>query len=95
MTGAEPPDIRQYAMTHSTFPHETTANQFFNESQFESYRHLGSFEVETIVNEGAFRSPLPPKGEANRIALPTDIPVGLDFDWLAELATRYTAVATV
>lgn len=35
------PDIRQYADTHSAFPHETTADQFFDEEQFEAYRHLG------------------------------------------------------
>ena len=49
LTGNEPPDVKQYAATHPTFPHETTANQFFNESQFESYRHLGSYEIESIV----------------------------------------------
>jgi len=52
INGAEPPDIHQYALTHGEFPHETTANQFFNESQFESYRHLGSHVVETIVTKG-------------------------------------------
>lgn len=49
LRGTEPPDIRQYAATHPTFPHETTANQFFNESQFESYRHLGSYIVDQLV----------------------------------------------
>ena len=57
ITGKEPPDIKQYALTHDDFPHETTANQFFNEAQFESYRHLGSHEVETIAKEGQRRSP--------------------------------------
>ena len=52
ITSHEPPDVRQYSLTHPTFPHETTANQFFNEAQFESYRHLGSYEVETIVRSG-------------------------------------------
>lgn len=52
LTGREPPDIRQYSLTHKDFPHETTANQFFNESQFESYRHLGSVILETLVEEG-------------------------------------------
>jgi hypothetical protein len=33
--------IRSYAMTSKTFPHETTLDQFFTESQFESYRSLG------------------------------------------------------
>ena len=39
-----PPDIMHYRRTHKDFPHETTADQFFDESQFESYRHLG-YEV--------------------------------------------------
>ena len=49
ITGKEPPDIRQYSLTHKDFPHESTANQFFNEAQFESYRHLGWFAVRTIA----------------------------------------------
>ncbi len=35
------PDIGQYADSHATFPHESTVDQFFDESQFEAYRHLG------------------------------------------------------
>jgi hypothetical protein len=34
-------DVLSYAVSHRTFPHDTTANQFFSESQFESYRALG------------------------------------------------------
>lgn len=41
LTGDEDPDIRQYADAHPEFPHETTADQFFDENQFEAYRHLG------------------------------------------------------
>jgi hypothetical protein len=41
MTGDEWPDIRQYADAHEKFPHESTADQFFDENQFEAYRHLG------------------------------------------------------
>ena len=52
LNGTEPPDITQYARTHQAFPHESTANQFFNETQFESYRHLGHHAVRTILNEG-------------------------------------------
>jgi hypothetical protein len=48
VTGREPVDVLQYAMTHDAFPHEATSNQFFNESQFESYRHLGSYVVDCI-----------------------------------------------
>jgi hypothetical protein len=41
MTGDEWVDIRQYAESHPAFPHESTADQFFDETQFEAYRHLG------------------------------------------------------
>lgn len=41
MIGDEWPDIGQYADTHKDFPHETTSDQFFDENQFEAYRHLG------------------------------------------------------
>ena len=34
-------DIRQYNMTHKDFPEQSTADQFFSEDQFESYRKLG------------------------------------------------------
>jgi hypothetical protein len=49
LIGHEPGDVTAYAATHSAFPHETTANQFFNEAQFESYRHLGSHAVDEIL----------------------------------------------
>lgn len=39
--GTEPMSVLSYAIAHGTFPHETTLNQFFSESQFESYRMLG------------------------------------------------------
>lgn len=39
--GTEPMNVLSYAIAHGTFPHETTLNQFFSESQFESYRMLG------------------------------------------------------
>lgn len=41
LTGDEPPDVEEYAKQHEGFPHESTADQFFDESQFESYRRLG------------------------------------------------------
>jgi len=44
--GREPVDVRNYATTHREFPHETTADQWFSESQLESYRALGLHVVE-------------------------------------------------
>jgi hypothetical protein len=52
LTGREPGDVLQYALTHGDFPNESTANQFFNEAQFESYRHLGSFIIDEITRKG-------------------------------------------
>ncbi|OLS63050.1 hypothetical protein [Pseudomonas putida] len=36
-----PVDLVNYASEHPTFPNESTANQFFDEAQFEGYRQLG------------------------------------------------------
>jgi hypothetical protein len=44
----ESADIYNYAQSNSTFPHETTGDQFFSESQFESYRQLGLHTIEQI-----------------------------------------------
>ena len=41
LTGGEDPDILNYATNHTVFPHDTTADQAFDEDQFESYRKLG------------------------------------------------------
>jgi hypothetical protein len=39
--GSEPADVRHYRSQNGAFPHESTSDQFFSESQFESYRALG------------------------------------------------------
>jgi hypothetical protein len=49
LSGDEPVDVRNYAMSHPDFPHETTANQWFGESQFESYRTLGVHTIATLA----------------------------------------------
>jgi hypothetical protein len=46
LTGREPSDIRNYKREHPVFPSDTTLNQWFTESQFESYRRLGQFVAE-------------------------------------------------
>jgi hypothetical protein len=49
--GTEPMDVLiSYTMGHPRFPHGTTANQFFTESQFESYR-MPAFEIVSRVLE--------------------------------------------
>ena len=49
LTGNEPVDVKQYAVTHPEFPHEPTADQWFAESQFESYRSLGCKVARTVL----------------------------------------------
>jgi hypothetical protein len=46
--GGEPADVFNYAQQSKLFPHESTADQFFSESQFESYRMLGLHSVQQI-----------------------------------------------
>lgn len=41
LTGDEPVDVLEYHSAHPDFPHDSTANQFFDEAQWESYRRLG------------------------------------------------------
>jgi len=41
ITGDESAEIEQYRSSHPAFPHQSTADQFFSEDQFESYRRLG------------------------------------------------------
>ena len=47
--GCEPRDVYEYARNNPDFPHQTTADQFFNESQFESYRALGTYVFERLT----------------------------------------------
>jgi hypothetical protein len=50
------PDIRAYKAANPAFPHESTGNQWFNESQTESYRMLG---VRSVLD--TFKKPWDPQ----------------------------------
>jgi Patatin-like phospholipase len=50
--GTEPADVRSYAALHPAFPHESTAEQWFSESQMEAYRVLGSHIVDLVCAGG-------------------------------------------
>ena len=52
MTGDENPYIADYAAHHPSFPHESTADQFFDEDQFEAYRALGFHAARRLFFEG-------------------------------------------
>ena len=51
LTGDEPRDVVAYARVQKDFPHQSTADQFFDESQFESYRALGQHSGNAAVAE--------------------------------------------
>jgi hypothetical protein len=57
--GTEGAGIRAYALANRAFPHQTTGDQFFSESQFESYRALG-FEITDKLLHKAFTGPARP-----------------------------------
>jgi hypothetical protein len=56
--GVESADIRAYAIANSMFPYESTGDQCFSESQFESYRKLG-FEITDGLLRTAFATRMP------------------------------------
>jgi len=53
LTGCEPADLLNYKCTHPGFPHQSTSDQWFDESQFESYRKLGHH-----IGKAVFDAPL-------------------------------------
>lgn len=48
LTGDESLDIKSYRTQNDTFPHQTTLNQMFDESQFEAYRTLGYHVIKKV-----------------------------------------------
>lgn len=57
--GDLPVDLRNYHTANKDFPQQTTADQWFSESQFESYRKLGEYIADSI-----------PQSIWNKIGLP-------------------------
>src|SRR5260370_8278545 len=46
--GNESPDVQSYHSGNKDFPHQTTGDQWFDESQTESYRMLGMHTMDEI-----------------------------------------------
>jgi hypothetical protein len=66
--GAIPADVRNYAASDPTFPHQTTADQFFEEAQFESYRSLGEYALtQTLGRIGDLPDDLTPEALRNAL----------------------------
>jgi hypothetical protein len=71
--------VFNYAIRHPEFPHEPTSDQFFNESQFESYRALGSHIIETLCADAHVLKPYSAKDAE---------PSRPSFAWLAFKAAK-------
>lgn len=58
VTGQEVEYVRAYRALHPAFPHESTADQFFSETQFEAYRALG-YQIgdEAVTDPDGWASP--------------------------------------
>jgi hypothetical protein len=50
LVGDEPPDVLQYRLRNTAFPHEGTIDQFYDEAQWESYRRLGFHSALVFFN---------------------------------------------
>lgn len=53
LLGNEPRDVCHYAAQNKVFPQQPTSDQFFGETQFESYRQLGYFATRTVCSARA------------------------------------------
>jgi len=61
VTGDEPEDVIEYHANQPHFPHESTADQWFDESQFESYRALGYHAADSTLSPSELWRPWAPQ----------------------------------
>jgi Patatin-like phospholipase len=81
----EPADLLNYASQNPPFPQQGTADQFFGESQFESYRRLGVFVADACLDaHGGLLPILAPTDEPLPAQPLVERPSGLT-KWIARL----------
>jgi hypothetical protein len=51
LSGRVPAAVESYRAKHPTFPYDTTADQFFDDDQFESYRALGEHVAGSLLDK--------------------------------------------
>ena len=85
LTGDEPADVLNYKKEHPVFPHETTLNQWFTESQFESYRRLGHHIAYSVL-EPALLKPDKHQCDCAKIAHRRQLFENLQSIWWAPTA---------
>jgi hypothetical protein len=57
LTRDETVDVLEYSIREPTFPNQSTADQWFDESQFESYRKLGHHSIDATIHNVERRWP--------------------------------------
>ena len=70
----EPADVLNYARENPAFPHQSTSDQWFSESQLEAYRSLGLYIMGSVCDDAASRAArvaLTPWGMAQALAQPS------------------------
>lgn len=62
LCGQEDLTLQHYKSCHPLFPHESTADQFFDEEQFEAYRSLGFHVAKEVFGDVTSRGGVMPGG---------------------------------
>ena len=75
-----PDDVWRYCDQHSTFPHESTGDQWFDEWQFESYRALGEY-IGCNAADGIRKA----IDDTLQLSKPKAVPIAESSDDLAEV----------
>jgi hypothetical protein len=74
-------DVAAWATNHSSFPHDSTAQQLYGDREFEAYRRLGELGGErSLVLIEADESPEEPAADRFDIDLTVPIPLGQNGD---------------
>lgn len=79
LTGNEPTDVNQYKSQHSAFPHESTGDQWYSESQFESYRKLGQHVATQVLSQAREDAAQRSRALAKQRGTSRDLPCDLEL----------------
>ncbi|MBU1315999.1 MAG: patatin-like phospholipase family protein [Alphaproteobacteria bacterium] len=82
LTGNEGEFLRRYRLDEPMFPHHSTADQFFSETQFEAYRALGEHVGDKLFMEAIIEE------------LAKELPVNLEA-WMQRYAKNFPAKSPV
>jgi hypothetical protein len=94
LTGTEPSDVLHYAQANPLFPQQSTGDQFFSESQFESYRELGRHTIAQLCgprweNEASVALRAPESTDATQSTHATDAEVLACSRWQHRTLTQF------